>query len=194
MKKAVFIDRDGIINQMTYIDGKFDSPKKVSQVKLVKGVAEVIAWLNKKRIPVVEVTNQPDVALEKYDLKTLEEIEKKIHYLLNKKAAKVNKIYRCLHHPKSHYSDLNIDCDCRKPKSGMLIQAAKELDIDLKKSVVIGDNATDMEVGRNMGCKTVLFFHENDIQEKVNINKRYQADYKVYSHKQVKEVIIQLFK
>lgn len=193
MKKAVFLDRDGVVNQMIYSAGKFDSPKRVSQVKLVDGIVEVIIWLNKKKIPVIEVTNQPDVALEKYDWKTLEEIEKKIHNLLNKKGVKINKIYRCLHHPKSNLTDLKIDCECRKPKSGMLIQAADELNLDLQGSVILGDNVTDMKAGKNVGCKTILFFHTNDLEEKVNASKRYKADFKVYSNKEVLPILRRLF-
>ena len=187
------MDRDGVINKMVFINGQFNSPKKASQVKLVKGVVRVITWLNRKKVPVIEITNQPDVALGKYEWKTLEEIEKRVHSLLNKKGAKINKIYRCFHHPKSNISELKVNCDCRKPKSGMLIQAARELNLDLKTSVVLGDNATDMQAGKKVGCKTILFFHTDNLENKIRINKEYKAGFKVYSHKEALSILGKLF-
>ncbi len=193
MGKAVFIDRDGVINQMVSYNGKFDSPKSASDVKLVDGVTEVISWLNKKNIPVVEITNQPGVALGKFDLQTLEDIEKKVHYLLSKKGVKIDKVYRCLHHPESVVEDLKIICNCRKPKVGMLIQASKDLEIQLTESILLGDNATDIEAGKQVGSKTILFFHPNDIPEKVNIKKNSQPDFIVHSHLEVLQVLKEKF-
>jgi len=194
MKKAVFIDRDGVINKMVSIAGKYDSPKKAAHVVLVEGVVEVISWLNNKKIPVIEITNQPDFALGNYDWQTLGDIESRVHDLLNRAGVYIDKIYQCFHHPNSIHPDLNINCDCRKPKSGLLIQAARELNLDLKHSVILGDNATDMEAGKNVGCKTILFFHTYDIKEKVNVNKKYKADFKVYSHQGVIPILRKLFK
>lgn len=194
MVKVVFIDRDGVVNQMVSYRGKFDSPRKASHVKLVEGVTEVISWLNKKNIPVVEITNQPGVALGKFDWKILEEIEKKINNLLIKEGAKINKVYRCFHHPKALLSDLKSECNCRKPKTGMLIQAAKDLDIKFSESILVGDSATDIEAGKKIGCKTILFYHTNDIAEKITAKQNSQPDYKVFSHLEVLAIIKRFFK
>lgn len=194
MEKAVFIDRDGVINKMIIQkNGLFDSPQNTTQVSLVDGVVKVISWLNKNRIPVIEVTNQPGVALSKMSWGQLEKIDKKIHLLLSQKGVYIDRIYRCFHNPKSNLIELKKDCDCRKPKSGMLIQAAREFNLDLERSVILGDNATDMEAGKNVGCETILFFHTYDIKEKVDINKEYKADFKVYSHQEVIPILRKLF-
>lgn len=193
MVKVVFIDRDGVINQMVSYKGKFDSPRKASHVKLVEGVTDVISWLNKKNIPVVEITNQPGVALGKFNFEMLEEIEKKIHNLLVKEGAKINKVYRCFHHPKAVLPDLKLECSCRKPKTGMLIQAAKDLGFELRESIVIGDNATDIEAGKQVAAKTILFYHTNDIAEKITAKQNSQPDYKVFSHLEALTIIKRLF-
>ncbi|MBI2596924.1 HAD-IIIA family hydrolase [Candidatus Daviesbacteria bacterium] len=194
MKKALFLDRDGVINQMISYKGEFDSPKKVSDVKLVEGVAEVISWLNKKNIPVIEVTNQPGVALGKVNWKTLEAIEKSIHNLLVKDGVRINKVYRCFHHPKAILLDFKLECNCRKPKTGMLIQAAKDLEIKLSESVLFGDNATDIEAGKRVGCKTILFLHTNDTPEKIAAKQNAEPDFKVYSHKEALTILKKLLK
>lgn len=185
MKRAFFLDRDGVINKMVSNKRKFDSPKKASEVVLVEGIIEVITWLNKKKVSVIEITNQPDVALGKYDWQTLEDVERRVHYLLNEQNVKIDKIYRCLHHPNSLHPDLNINCDCRKPKSGLFIQSAKELNIDLKNSIFLGDSATDVEAGKTAGCTTILFFHSDDLAKKIKAKKISNPDFIVYSLKEV---------
>lgn len=194
-KRAVFIDRDGVINKMIFQrEGFFDSPQSVEQVKLTEGIAELISWLNKENIPVVEISNQPGFALGKMDFEKLESIEKEIHSLLNIQDARIDKTYRCFHHPNSKIEHLKKECDCRKPKPGLLLQAASEMDLDLEKSVILGDNSTDMEAGKKVGCKTVLFFHTNDVAHKVEANKSYPSEFRVHSHKETLPLLIQLFK
>ena len=100
-KRALFIDRDGVINQMVQSATEgFDSPKKVSEVKLVDGITPVILFCNKKNIPVIEISNQPGVAKGKTSLQKLEKVEKKIHELLKEKGAKIDKTFICLHQQK----------------------------------------------------------------------------------------------
>lgn len=179
---------------MVLINGQFDSPQNPRQVSLVEGIIDLIAWFNKKGVPVIEVTNQPGPALGKMKLTTLKNIEKKIHKLLNKKGVHIDHIYSCLHHPEAILSKFKISCACRKPKAGLLLQAGSELNINFKKSVILGDNATDMEAGKIVGCKTILLFHSNNLLHKVKANKIYQADYKVSSHSEALEVLRKLYK
>lgn len=194
MKNALFIDRDGVINKMVFIDGQFDSPQNPRQVSLVEGIIDMITWLNKKGIPVVEVTNQPGAALGKMKLATLKRIEKKIHKLLNNNGAHIDHIYSCLHHPEAKLAKFKILCACRKPKAGLLLQAGLDLNINLKKSVILGDNATDMEAGKIVGCKTILFFHTNNLPYKVKANKICRPDYKVTSQAEALDVLRNLYK
>lgn len=193
MKKALFLDRDGVINRMVLINGQFDSPQNIKQIFLVPGITSLIEWLNKKGVLIIEVTNQPGVALGKISFKDLDKVENKIHKLLNKDGVKVDKIFRCIHHPNSLNPKFNIACNCRKPKAGMLIKAAKQLNIDLKGSAILGDNATDMEAGKKAGCKTILFYHEEDTLEKIAAKRNSQFDFRVTSHQQALSIIKELF-
>ena len=194
-KRALFIDRDGIINHMILQkDGFFDPPRNVEQVKLIEGIIEIIYWLNKKNIPIIEVSNQPGFALGKMSLKKMEAIEDEIHNKLNQKKVYVDKVYHCHHHPNSIIKYLKIDCKCRKPKSGLFQLAESEMKLDLEQSVILGDNVSDMEAGKNVGCKTILFLHNNDLPHKVIANKDYIPEFKVYSHKEVIPILMKIFK
>lgn len=177
---VLFIDRDGVINHMVSSKSEgFDSPQRSEDVRLVKGIADVIVWLNKQRIPVIEITNQPGVAKGKMDMKTLESIEARVHDLLKQSGVTIDYVYRCLHHPRGVVSELTVECDCRKPKPGLLIKAAAKLHIDLKRSIMLGDNASDVEAGKNAGCKTIIFIHEEDTPEKIEKAKKVEADFKI---------------
>lgn len=167
MHKALFLDRDGVVNHLVLYKNGWDSPQKPQDVKLVKGIETVIAWANKNKILVVEVSNQPGVAKGKMSQKTSDEIEKRVHQLLKQNSASIDKVYICPHHPKGIIPSLTIDCDCRKPKTGLLFKAAEELKIDLKGSVLLGDKGSDVEAGKNVGCTTILYFHKEDSPEKV---------------------------
>lgn len=166
-KKALFLDRDGVVNHMVLYNGSWDSPQSPKDVKLVKGIEKVISWANKNKILVIEISNQPGVAKGKMTQKISDAIEKKIHQLLKLEGATVNKIYICPHHPKAVIPKLKRKCNCRKPNPGLFLKAAKELKIDLKKSVFLGDKASDVEAGQNAGCKTILYFHKEDVREKI---------------------------
>ncbi len=188
------MDRDGIINAMVMQkDGFFDSPQNKGQIRLVENIEEIIGWANSRNISVIEVSNQPGVALGKMDMRTLEDIESSIHNLLRVKGATVDKTYRCFHHPKSSHPEFGIICDCRKPKPGLLLRAAQEQDIDLESSVLIGDNITDMEAGKLVGCTTILFLHDNDLPKKVEANKAYPAIHAVKNHKETLKILKKLF-
>ena len=178
---AFFIDRDGVMIKMVRYDYGWDSAQKPKDVRLVEGVEKVVGWANRKSIPVIEISNQPGVAKGKMNQKTSEAIEKKTHELLAKKGVKVNNVCICPH--------LDGECECRKPKPGLLLQAAKELNIDLKSSVFLGDKKSDVDAGKLVGCKTIIYLHDEDLPEKVEEAKRAKADYKVRSMKEVLAVL-----
>jgi len=192
-KKALFIDRDGVINAMfMQKDGFFDSPQNKGQIRLVENIEKVIGWANSHTIPVIEISNQPGFALGKMNMETLEDIENSIHNQLAKKGATIDAAYRCFHHPKSQQPEFAIICDCRKPKPGLLLRAAREHDIDLESSVMIGDNVTDMEAAKLAGCATLLFVHDNDLPKKVEANKAYQGTHTAKNHKDTLKIIKKL--
>ena len=114
----------------------------------------------------IVVTNQPVIARGEITEKELENIHNKMETLLGEKGAYLDKIYYCPHHPDKGFEgereELKIVCDCRKPKPGMLLQAAKDFNIDLEESWMIGDTKNDILAGRNAGCKTGLISDKNE--------------------------------
>lgn len=194
MKKVLFLDRDGIINCVVKNKkGEYDSPQTVEQVSLVNGIDNLIGWANKNNILVVEVTNQPAVAKGKMTMQTCMAIEQRIEALLTDKGVQIDKKYICYHHPKGIVPELSIDCTCRKPKSGMLQQAAEDLDIDLKSSIMVGDRDWDVMAGKTAGCKTILYLFTEDSAEKIKFAMESTPDYKVWSMDEALIIVKKIF-
>lgn len=152
-RKAVFLDRDGVINRSLVKDGKPYPPSSVEGVKILPGVARAIKKLKGADFLVICVTNQPDVARRIQSRKAVEAIHK---FLL--KLLPLDEIMVCYH-------DDNDKCQCRKPLPGMLLNAKKKFLIDLEKSFMVGDRWRDVEAGRRAGCVTVSI--DNQYAEKV---------------------------
>jgi mannose-1-phosphate guanylyltransferase/phosphomannomutase len=153
-RKAIFLDRDGTINE------NMDIHPSVKNFNLLPGVAEAIRKINETHYLAVVVTNQPMIAKGFLTFQELENIHKKMETLLGNERAYLDRIYFCPHHPEKGFAgelpELKVDCDCRKPKPGMLLQAARDLNIDLTNSWMIGDNLSDIEAGRRAGCNSIL--------------------------------------
>lgn len=153
-QKAIFLDRDGTINE--YVGFL----KKIDDFKLLPQVAESIAQINASPYLTVVATNQPVIARGEVSFSQLDEIHMKMETELGKDGAYLDDIFFCPHHPNKGYEGeieaLKIDCDCRKPKIGMLKQAAKKYNIDLSQSWYIGDTTMDIQTGKNAGMKTIL--------------------------------------
>lgn len=158
MNKAVFLDRDGVINELIYYQeqGIIDSPFTAKQFRLLPDVGEVIKEFRKMGFKVVLVSNQPGIAKGHFSKEVFEKIRKKMRNELAKEEASLDGEYYCFHHPEAKVEDLRKDCQCRKPKPGLLFQSAKELGIDLSQSWMIGDGLTDIKAGQAAGCKTIL--------------------------------------
>ena len=161
MKKALFLDKDGVINEMVYNPefGTIDSPLSPREFKLVEGAIRAIKLFNKLGFLTVVVSNQPAVAKGKMTLGLLAEIDKKMKTELAKGGAHLDGVYYCLHHPDKSQVKIKKylkNCNCRKPKPGLILKAAKELNIDLSKSYMIGDGLIDVEAGERAGCKTIF--------------------------------------
>jgi D-glycero-D-manno-heptose 1,7-bisphosphate phosphatase len=151
LRAAVFLDRDGVvIDDVHYLA----SP---TQIKLIPGSAEAIAALNRAGWPVVIVTNQSGVARGLFPLESVTAVHRRLSEQLAGSGARIDAYYFCPHY---HTDDVlpafRQDCACRKPKPGMLHQAAKELGLELSLSWMIGDRATDLEAGAAAGARTIL--------------------------------------
>jgi D-glycero-D-manno-heptose 1,7-bisphosphate phosphatase len=153
-QKAVFLDRDGTIN---IYKGFL---RNIDDFELIPGISEAIKRINASGYLAIVVTNQPVIARGEVSWDELREIHNKLETLLGSEGAYLDGIYFCPHHPHKGYEgevpELKIECDCRKPKPGMLLTAAKDFNIDLRQSFMIGDSENDIKAGKEAGCKTVL--------------------------------------
>ncbi len=149
-RKAVFLDRDGtIIRQVELMHS-------VSELRLLPGAARAINAFNKMGFLVVVVTNQPVVARGIVGPKEIDEIHAVLIERLNSKKAKIDAVYFCPHHPEATLPEYRLRCDCRKPEPGMIIEGLKKLNINPKKSFMIGDALIDVVAGKKAGLKTIL--------------------------------------
>jgi mannose-1-phosphate guanylyltransferase / phosphomannomutase len=152
-KKVVFIDRDGVICEE---EGLLSSKEKI---RLIKGSAKAIKLLNDNGFLVIVVTNQPVVARGLCTEEDLESIHKHLNNLIQlENNALINEFFFCPHHPKEGIDPrYTCDCDCRKPKPGMIFKAAFKYDISkLENCYMVGDKIGDIKAGRDAGCKTIL--------------------------------------
>lgn len=153
-QKCIFLDRDGTINQY---DGYVD---RLDQMKLIPGAANAIRAINRSPYLAICVTNQPIVARGAITEDELRTINHKMEDLLGNESAYLDALYYCPHHPDKGFPgervEYKIDCDCRKPKIGMLKKAEEHYHIDLSQSWMVGDTYRDVETGVNAGCKTIL--------------------------------------
>ena len=161
MLKAVFLDRDGVINKASIINGKPYPPRNLDELELIPGVDQAILQLRDRGYFCIVVTNQPDVARGKTSKETVESINQ---FLIQHLA--IHEIISCYH-------DDHENCDCRKPKPGSLLKAALKYNINLNKSFMVGDRWRDIEAGQNAGCKT--FFIDYQYNEKQPQNPTYKV-------------------
>ena len=156
--KAAFLDRDGVINALVLDQERqmMDSPYRVEAVRLLPGAAEGIRLLNRADIPVIIVSNQPGRGKFKCTQQQLEVITLRLQALLGDNGAHWDGIYYCLHHPAAQLPEYRRECDCRKPKPGLLRQAAKIHKINLRESYMVGDDLVDVLAGKAAGCQTIF--------------------------------------
>jgi len=144
------VDRDGTINeQMGYIN-------HVSRFRILPGVPQAIRMLNRHGFLVLVVSNQSGVARGYYPLDLVETVHRLMVTRIREKRGNIDKILFCPHHPAGSVPEFSRDCDCRKPKTGLIEQACKFFEIDLQRSFVVGDMCTDMELAHRAGLKGVL--------------------------------------
>lgn len=157
-QKAIFLDRDGTINK--YVGFL----KNIEEFELLPGVVDAIRLINDSGYLAIVVTNQPVIARGDVTYSELEMIHNKMETLLGLEGVYVDGIYFCPHHPNKGYAgeipELKIDCDCRKPKPGMLLKAALDFNIDLTSSWMVGDSESDVMAGRTAECKTAIILDE----------------------------------
>ena len=159
-QKAIFLDRDGTINK--YVGFL----RNVNDFELIDGVGEAIKKINGSGYLAIVVTNQPVIARGEVTFQGLREIHDKMETLLGEEGAYLDGIYFCPHHPHKGFEGeipgLKFDCDCRKPKTGMLKKATEDFNINLSESWIVGDGENDVLCGKNAGCKTAFIGQNSD--------------------------------
>lgn len=169
-QKAIFLDRDGTLNK--YVGFL----RNIDDFELIEGVPEAIKLINQSGYLAIVVTNQPVIARGEVSWDELNEIHRKMETLLGKEGAYIDGIYICPHHPDKGFEgerpEYKIDCDCRKPKPGMFLKAAKDFNIDLSLSYMIGDDNRDIEAGNNAGLKNSYLLDRNDSNKIVDIIRK----------------------
>lgn len=149
-KGAIFFDRDGTLSEeVGYIN-------HISRFKLSQYTYEALSLVNKSDYLAVVTTNQSGIARGYFPEELLEKVHQKMNEQLKKKNVYLDGIYYCPHHEFGEIEKFRIKCNCRKPEPGMILKAAKELNIDLSKSFVVGDKYTDVELGYNAGAKSIM--------------------------------------
>lgn len=149
--RAVFLDRDGVLNRALVRDGRPYPPRELDELEILPGAAQACARLRTAGFDLVVVTNQPDIARGTLAAATVERLNEHLRQVVA-----VDEIVVCPH-------DDSDDCPCRKPRPGMLLEAAERRRLDLARSYMVGDRWRDVEAGRRAGCRTVLIdygYHE----------------------------------
>ncbi|MBI5201869.1 MAG: HAD family hydrolase [Elusimicrobia bacterium] len=152
---AVFLDRDGtLIDEVGYLS-------QPEQLKIIPGAPDAVKRLRDAGAAVIIVTNQAGVARGFFDEPGLKRVHDKLEELFAAEGARFDAIYYCPHHPEKNHPEANdpkyrVDCDCRKPKPGMVLQAAERFGVDVARSFLVGDTTRDVLTARNAGCSALL--------------------------------------
>ena len=154
MNRAIFFDRDGVINELVARNGGYYSPQEYKDFKIKKNIAEIIKKLKHEGFLIVVISNQPDISRGKLSLSELKKMTKKLNDELI-----IDDIFYCMH-------DDSDDCMCRKPKSGMILELARKWNIDLKNSFLIGDTWRDVEAARDANVKYFLLDNNTNVDQK----------------------------
>ncbi len=150
MKKCIFLDRDGNINvEKEYLH-------KVEDFEFIEGAKDAIKTFNRLGYLVVVVTNQSGVARGYYNEESVKALHEYLGDEIQKIGGEIHGFYYCPHHPTEGREDYNLDCQCRKPKSGMFLEAKKDLNIDFSESIMVGDKISDVKAGINLGMRSIL--------------------------------------
>jgi len=178
-QKAVFLDRDGTINKFN------DFITKPEDFELIDGAADAIKKINRLGYLAIVVTNQPVIARGEVDFETLDLIHMKMETDLGRHGAYIDDLFYCPHHPDKGFAgerpEYKIDCNCRKPKPGMILQAAEKYNIDLSGSFMVGDDMRDVRAGINAGCIPVYLSNnghcENNTVKTFNNLKHFTEEF-----------------
>jgi D-glycero-D-manno-heptose 1,7-bisphosphate phosphatase len=190
--RALFVDRDGVLNDLVYNkeEGTIGSPFRADQLRVFPYTASSLKRIKGELgFKVIVISNQPGVAKRQFTYAELERMNAKIRNELDKVKCAFDDEYYCLHHPHALIAKYRMNCDCRKPKPGLILRAAREHDIDLRNSFFVGDSLIDVKAGRSAGCKTILVGHMTTFLSDMMQKENATPDFMVGSLKDVPDLI-----
>ena len=158
MKKAAFLDRDGVLNELVPnpATGEYEPPHSPDDLIIFPDVIESLRILQDAGIELFLISNQPDYAKGKTTLENLKAVHAKLDRIVRSEGIRFREYYYCYHHPQGKVPEYSFECECRKPKPFFILMAAKRYSIDLSKSWMIGDRDSDIECGKAAGTKTIM--------------------------------------
>lgn len=185
--RAVFLDRDGVLNDLVFNkeEGQIGSPLSASQIHLFPYVAATIKEIQKMGFKAIVISNQPGVAKKQFTYSEFLRMNRKIRQTLAKEECTLDAEYYCLHHPSALIKKYRVSCKCRKPKPGLIMQAASENNINIQMSFFVGDALVDVRAGKAAGCKTILISHMTDFLNQMMNKEDAYPDYLVGSLKDI---------
>lgn len=188
MNKAVFLDRDGVINELKYNKetDEFEPPFEVKDIKIIKGVTESLKKLSENDFRLFIVSNQPDYAKGKTTLENLKKVHDELHRILTKEGINFTAYYYCYHHPHGKIAEYTKVCGCRKPGTDFIYKAAEEFRIDITNSWIAGDRDTDIKCGKSAGLKTILINYSGS----ENYRADSQPDFRAENLSEAAEIIL----
>jgi D-glycero-D-manno-heptose 1,7-bisphosphate phosphatase len=170
MKRALFLDRDGVVNiEINYL-------YKIEDFKFIEGIFELCKYYQNLGYLIFVVTNQSGIARSYYSEDDFYKLTLWMIEEFKKNSIEVKKVYFCPHHP-----DISSTCNCRKPKPGMLLEAKEEFDVDLENSILVGDKESDIEAAISAGIKEIYLFDEKKIYNKSKATKIVSKLEEIYS-------------
>ena len=177
--KAIFLDRDGVINDLVYHseEGILDSPNSSKEFTLLPNVGISLQKLHNLGYKLIIVSNQPGIAKGKYTLQEFQKIKNKMEKELIHYKISFDGQYYCLHHPYAKIKKYKKNCNCRKPKTKLVLDAVHDFNIDLKKSFIIGDGLVDMELAKKLKCLGIFIGNINSLINKLFKEKRINPSY-----------------
>lgn len=158
MKKAVFLDRDGVLNELVPnpATGEYEPPHSPDDLIIFPDVIESLRILQGAQFELFLISNQPDYAKGKTTLENLQAVHAKLDRIVRSEGIRFREYYYCYHHPQGKVPEYSIECECRKPKPFFILMAAKRYSLDLSRSWMIGDRDSDIECGKAAGTKTIM--------------------------------------
>lgn len=176
---AVFLDRDGVLNELVFYkdQGRVGSPLSAGQLRVMPHAGETIRELGALGAKTIVISNQPGVAKKQISFAELRRMNQKIKKELSRSGAHLDGEYYCLHHPSARVRRYKQVCDCRKPEPGLLKKAARDFKLDLSRSFFVGDSLVDVKAGRAAGVTTILLGTMTDLLNRVIEEEKARPDF-----------------